>query len=175
MQGEGKLEHKIAVPTSTWTKTAYRYSCVSISEYHDKLVFERALQAHQRLEEAKGKIRQVTGKGSKGKGKSKDKKAMQDLADQRKIVEGAKEELAAIIMATIGKIQGGTEEEKKVTVNSSQCHEGEGNSRRQVKVDITTTAKTAEKLRRTSGEKAIFQSTPGHDGEQKSKDRETEK
>ena len=87
----------------------------------------------------------------------------------KEIIE-EKKRLANIVMTILD-----TDEDKRIKVNSSQCHEGKEEGKRQVKIDITTTVEMAEYLRKTSGAKALFQCTPGHDKVQKEKDNREEK
>jgi len=80
-----------------------------------------------------------------------------------------------MITAALDKNEGDTEEDRRVSTISSKCFDGGGEGERQIKIEVSATQKIAKRMRETSGEpKTILQSTPGHDSQQKSKDREWE-
>ena len=182
-QGDGELKYKVTIPKSSWKTDDYRHSTIQIAEAHDKLVFDKALAAHQRLSEGQDKLKQMKGKGkgggkadNKGGGKGKTKEGgTKEREEWRKKVEEAKEELAEIIIASLDKKDGDVEEDRKITINSTTCFQGEREDQRQMVIEILTTNTTAKRLRETSGQKSIFQRTPGHDVTQKTKDKENEK
>ena len=80
------------------------------------------------FEKAKKKLRTLP--------KDKTKETAQKAAAQRKKIGEAKEALALVVTARLEK-SGLSEEEKRISVNSAACFEGDTKGSKQCKVDLT--------------------------------------
>ena len=127
-----------APPKAAWQPDYHRNLQAQISEYHDKDLFKQMTTVHIDIQKAKKLLGEV--KGDREKRKEAGKTIV--LAK-----ETAKRLLLARIIAVVG--QAAPEKLLELAVNSVTMYEGKESGARQIKIDFTKAAKTAEKLRKS--------------------------